>query len=118
MAFTISETYILENYEKIVTDYQVDYQGICLPELRLFMQFKDDTELYRTISVNIKHYRELAHLTQNELAEKSHLSLSYITKLEASNCNKSVSLSALHQIARALDQDMTLFFETEHDNPS
>lgn len=97
-----------------MTDYYVNDQGISLQELRLFMQFKDDTELYRTISVNIKHYRELAQLTQNELAEKSHLSLSYITKLEAARCNKSISLSALHQIARALNQDITLFFEAEH----
>ena len=78
------------------------------------MQFKNDFELYRTVSYNIKHYREQAQLTQNELAEKSHLSLSYISKLEASGCDKSVSLSALHQIARALDQDMTIFFENNY----
>lgn len=80
------------------------------------MQFKDDYELYRTISRNIKHYRELSHLTQSELVERSHLSLSYISKIEALGCHKSVSLSALHQIARALDQEMTLFFERQQDS--
>lgn len=81
------------------------------------MQFKDDSELYRTISLNIKYYRERASLTQAQLADKSHLSLSYITKLEAAKCEKSISLSALHQIARALDQDMTIFFENGYDSP-
>ena len=42
------------------------------------MQFKDDSELYKTISRNIKYYREHANMTQARLAEKSHLSLSYI----------------------------------------
>lgn len=75
------------------------------------MQFKDDYELYQTISRNIKYYRELANLTQVQLADLSHLSLSYITKLEASGCDKSISLAALHQIAKVLNQDMTIFFE-------
>lgn len=80
------------------------------------MQFKDDSELYQTICRNIKYYREHSRMTQSELADRSHLSISYISKLEASGCEKSISLSALHQIARALDQDMTLFFEDNHDS--
>ncbi len=82
------------------------------------MQFKDDYELYQTISRNIKYYRERANMTQAKLAEKSHLSLSYITKIEASGCDKSISLSALHQIARALNIDMTLFFENRYVSPN
>ena len=51
------------------------------------MFFKDDSELYRAIGQNIKFYREKAHLTQQELAEAAKLSLSYISKIEASGCD-------------------------------
>lgn len=75
------------------------------------MFFKDDSELYRTIGQNIKFYREKAHLTQQELAEAAKLSLSYISKIEASGCNKSMSISALNQIANALGIEISEFFK-------
>ena len=56
------------------------------------MFFKDDFEIYRTIGQNIKFYREKAHLTQQELAEAAKLSLSYISKIEANGCNKSMRI--------------------------
>ena len=68
-------------------------------------------ESYRKLGLNIAFYRKDRGLTQMQLAEQSHLSISYITKLEASGCDKSISLSALHQIAKVLNQDITIFFE-------
>lgn len=35
------------------------------------MHFKNDTDLYRVIGANIKHYREQAKLTQVQLAERA-----------------------------------------------
>lgn len=75
------------------------------------MFFKDDFEIYRTIGQNIKFYREKAHLTQQELAEAAKLSLSYISKIEANGCNKSMSISALNQIANALGIEINEFFK-------
>lgn len=75
------------------------------------MFFKDDSELYRAIGQNIKFYREKAHLTQQELAEAAKLSLSYISKIEASGCDKSMSISALNQIANALGIEISEFFK-------
>lgn len=75
------------------------------------MFFKDDSELYRAIGQNIKFYREKAHLTQQELAEAAKLSLSYISKIEANGCNKSMSISALNQIANALGIEINEFFK-------
>lgn len=75
------------------------------------MFFKDDSELYRAIGQNIKFYREKAHLTQQELAEAAKLSLSYISKIEANGCNKSMSISALNQIANALCIEINEFFK-------
>ena len=74
------------------------------------MQFNNDTELYKIIGANIKHYRELANLTQMQLAELAQISTSYLSKIEAPGCDKSLSLSVLNQIANVLNIDITMFF--------
>ncbi|MEG1294641.1 MAG: helix-turn-helix transcriptional regulator [Clostridium sp.] len=75
------------------------------------MQFTTDIALYRVIGSNIKHYREQAKLTQPQLAEAAQISLSYLSKIEASGCNKSISISALNQIANVLNVEITEFFK-------
>lgn len=75
--------------------------------------FLTDEKLYKTISNNIKQYRHSAGLTQQELADKSKISLSYITKIEAASCNKSLSISTLNQIANALNIEITEFFKED-----
>lgn len=72
------------------------------------MKFNNDLDLYHCISANIKYYRIHSQLTQIQLAEKSQISISYLSKIEANKCNKSFSLSTLNQIANALDIDITL----------
>mgnify|MGYP000747232047 CR=1 FL=1 len=76
------------------------------------MKFNNEAELYRTIGINIKHHREMASITQVQLADSSQLSTSYISKIEASGCNKSLSIAALNQIANALDVEITEFFKS------
>lgn len=75
------------------------------------MQFKNDTDLYRVISANIKYYREQAKLTQVQLAEQAKISISYLSKIEAAGCDKSLSISVLNQIANALDVQINEFFK-------
>ena len=80
------------------------------------MQFNNDIELYKTIGINIKHYREQANLTQIQLAELSQISTSYLSKIEASGCDKSLSLSVLNQIGIYLSNHFTFitkFFASE-----
>lgn len=77
------------------------------------MQFPTDEELYKTIGRNIKKYRSAAHLTQSELAEAVDISLSYLSKIEAVGCNKSLSISVLNQIANTLNVDITKFFKED-----
>lgn len=77
------------------------------------MYFKSDTDLYRVLSTNIKHYRKQAGLTQVQLAEQAKISLSYLSKIEAAGCNKSFSISALNQIANALNVEICKFFKEE-----
>lgn len=75
------------------------------------MQFKNDTDLYNIIGTNIKFHRERAHLTQVQLAERSQISISYLSKIEAAGCNKSLSISVLNQIANVLDIEISEFFK-------
>ena len=73
------------------------------------MRFESDTSLYHVIGANIIHYREQAKLTQMQLAEQAGISISYLSKIEASGCDKSLSISALNQIANALNVDIIDF---------
>lgn len=75
------------------------------------MYFTSDTDLYRVIGANIKHYREQANLTQLQLADQAQISISYLSKIEASGCNKSLSISVLNQIANVLGIEIIEFFK-------
>ena len=75
------------------------------------MHFGNDTDLYRVIGANIKYYREQSRLTQIQLAEQAGISISYLSKIEASGCNKSLSISVLNQIANVLNVDIINFFK-------
>lgn len=75
------------------------------------MHFNNDNDLYRVIGTNIKHYREQAHLTQVQLAEQTQISISYLSKVEAAGCNKSLSISVLNHIANVLDIEISEFFK-------
>ncbi len=75
------------------------------------MTFQNDTDLYRVIGNNIKHYREQNNLTQMQFAEQAKISISYLSKVEAAGCNKSISISVLNQIANTLGVDISEFFK-------
>lgn len=75
------------------------------------MHFENDTDLYRVIGANIKYYREQSRLTQIQLAEQAGISISYLSKIEATGCNKSLSISVLNQIANVLNVDIINFFK-------
>lgn len=75
------------------------------------MTFQTDTDLYRVIGNNIKHYREQNNLTQMQFAEQAKISISYLSKVEAAGCNKSISISVLNQIANTLGVEISEFFK-------
>lgn len=79
------------------------------------MHFSSDLDLYRTIGANIKHYREQARLTQVQLADQTQISISYLSKIEAAGCNKSLSISVLNQIANVLEIEISEFFKEVND---
>lgn len=74
------------------------------------MYFSDDKELYRTVGSRIKQKRKEKGFTQQQLCEKVGISLSYLSKIEAANCDKSFSLAMLNHIANELAVDIVEFF--------
>ncbi|NCU39983.1 XRE family transcriptional regulator [Candidatus Falkowbacteria bacterium] len=67
-------------------------------------------EQYKEIGSKIAFYRQLRGLTQQNLADKTDYSLSYITKIEAPNSKSSFSLDVIFKVADALDVDPAAFF--------
>lgn len=80
------------------------------------MFFNNDTDLYHVIGENIKYYREQAELTQMQLAEQAQISISYLSKIEAAGCHKSLSISVLNQIANVLHIEISEFFKEVNKN--
>jgi transcriptional regulator with XRE-family HTH domain len=60
---------------------------------------------YKAIGQRIKECRRSKCLTQEVLAERASISISYLTKIEAANCDKSFSLEVIFDIANALEID-------------
>ncbi|MGM9528493.1 MAG: helix-turn-helix domain-containing protein [Phascolarctobacterium sp.] len=70
-----------------------------------------DTELYLIIGRNIKFFRNNAGYTQQEFADMIGISLSYLSKIEANKCSKSMSLSVINRMANVLKIDIQKLFE-------
>lgn len=71
---------------------------------------KEIIEQYNIISENIKYYRNKLHLSQEQLAEKSDLSISYIKQLESGKIFKNISLTTLLKLSKALNININKLF--------
>lgn len=60
------------------------------------------SEHYKIIGQTIKKYRKQKGFTQEQLADMASISISYITKIEAVNCDQPFSLEVLLDIAEVL----------------
>ena len=69
---------------------------------------------YTTLVKNIKYFRLKANMTQEQLAEKADLSVSYIKQIEAGKEFKNITFNTFSKIAKALNIDVKeLFNEIE-----
>lgn len=59
--------------------------------------------LKEKISINIKKYRKVKHLTQEELAEEADISYDFMRRIESSHGKCGFSVYTLYKIAVALD---------------
>lgn len=75
------------------------------------MYFDNEVALYSTISRNIKNQRQRSGLTQAQLADKVGISISYLSKIEATGCDKGLSIAVLNNIANVLNIEIVNFFK-------
>lgn len=71
----------------------------------------DDNYYYNIVRRNIKKYRIISGLTQQELADLTGLTRDYICDIESFRKNKGFSLATLGRIACALDIDIRNLFD-------
>ena len=71
--------------------------------------------IYDTVRINIKKYRKLKGMTQQELADASGYSHGYIREIESIKMASTFSLDAVERIANGLKIDFKYLFE-ENDN--
>lgn len=62
----------------------------------------ENSDLYIEIGLNISFYRKKLAMTQEQLAEKSGISRSHLSAIEAYNIVRVLSMDTLFNIARAL----------------
>lgn len=67
-------------------------------------------EQYDTFRENIKYYRKKQNLTQEELAEKADISISYIKQIESNKEFKNVSLTVILKLSKALEVSVDKLF--------
>ena len=72
------------------------------------MEHKD---IYKLIGKNIKKYRKLKKMTQEQLAIKANLSYGFIKNLEAKNVYATISIETLAVIADCLDVPLVKLLE-------
>ncbi len=72
---------------------------------------KDLILQYGIFSQNIKHYRKINHLTQEKLAEKADLSISYIKQIESGAEFKNITLTSILKLSKALGISVRDLFE-------
>jgi len=71
----------------------------------------DDNYYYNIIRKNIKKYRKLANLTQQQLADRTGISMNYIAKIESKKMQRGFTIVVAGRIADALGIDIKLLFE-------
>ena len=67
---------------------------------------------YGIFSRNVRAYRKQNQFTQEMLAEKADLSISYIKQIESGNEFKNVSLTAMLKLSKALGITVRDLFES------
>ena len=67
--------------------------------------------IYDTVRKNIKKYRILNGMTQQDLADAADLSHGYIREIESLNMGSTFSLDAVEKIANGLGINFKLLFD-------
>ena len=71
------------------------------------------SDIYTLIGKNIKKYRKIAGLSQEELARKANLSYGFIKNLEAKSVHATISIESLQLIAECLNTNIVNLLKEE-----
>ena len=63
------------------------------------------------ISKNIKKYRPINNMTQQDLAKKSGYSYAYIRRVEAPGCIKNFSIQTIYELSKSLGINIKQLFD-------
>ena len=75
--------------------------------------FKFDKDIMKTVSKNVRKYRKLAGLTQEQLAVDIEMSYDYLRRFESQLGREGLSLMRLYKISVVLGISMDKFFEKD-----
>ena len=75
--------------------------------------FKFDKDIMKTVSKNVRKYRKLAGLTQEQLAVDIEMSYDYLRRFESQLGREGLSLMSLYKISVVLGVSMDKFFEKD-----
>lgn len=70
----------------------------------------DDEYYYKRLRKNIRYYRKIKQLTQQELADITELTREYICDIENEKRNKHPSIAVIGRVADALEVDIMMLF--------
>lgn len=71
----------------------------------------NNTNIYDTVRYNMRKYRKLKGMTQQELADAADLSHGYIREIESLKMCATFSLDAVEKIANGLELEFIYLFE-------
>lgn len=74
-------------------------------------EFNFDDNFMKIVSANIKKYRKLAKITQEQLAVDIGRSYDFVRRIEYKNGDIGCSLDTLYRISVVLNVPMSKFFE-------
>lgn len=77
------------------------------------IKFHDDYYYYDIVRKNIKKYRKINGITQQELADKIGVSMHYISQIESAKPYKYFTLIVIGRIADALNIDIRDLFNKD-----
>lgn len=75
------------------------------------INFHEDYYYYDVVRKNIKKYRKIAGITQQELADRVGVTMHYISQIESAKPNKYFTLVVIGRIADALEIDIRQLFD-------
>lgn len=73
--------------------------------------FKFDERIIETVAFNVRKYRKISGITQEQLAVDMGVSPEFIRKFESTRGSEGLSLISLYKISIVLDVSMDKFFE-------